>query len=146
MRDECMHIRKNSFEWSGASERKFIKLCYRSLNQKPPAKNENKIRKKPRAELLAERKNKLLQIARDSPDVITVHACVIYLQTYYGSERTMIKELFKYWIWWTVERLRMKAEIRLEYFYYRFIRGYSEQQWKAKAEIELVHFLNEIDS
>ena len=142
-----MSFRKSSARLSErAAERKFIKLCCHSINQKSLIEGNSGNRKKNRSELLAERKNKLIQTAEFAPDAILVYACTIYLQAYFGSERRMILELFKGWIKWRIDNLRIITEAKIERIYYRFVKGYTELEWREKIQSELAFFLDDAKS
>lgn len=136
-----MIFSKNSDRSDRAQEKRFVKNCYRFRGKNSSPQAAGSIRKKRRAELLAERKAKLAEIADSAaPDALVVFACLIYLRAYFGSERRMIYELIKTHAVWQIEKLQVKTEIRLERIYYRFLRGYTEKQWQIKLDAELKNF------
>ncbi len=141
-----MNFWQNSYKSNITGEKRFIKSCYRSLGSKrsePPAKKG--IRKKRRSELLIERRNNLVQTAGSAavPDVITVHACLIYMRAYFGSERRMIYELIISRARWQLLSAQVRTEIWLERIYYRFVRGYTEKQWQALLNTKIEHSADE---
>ena len=67
-----MEIWKNSLESSGANEKEIARFCCRFAERKAPAFGKYSVKQKSRAELLSERKARLIQIAESAaPDVHT---------------------------------------------------------------------------
>lgn len=139
-----MIILKKTSWLNRADEKRFIKNCYRYLESNSSPLKEKAVPKKSRADLLAERKSRLVKIASSAaPDALIVYACQVYLQTYFGNEWQMIYGLIKSRILWQIENAQIRTEILIERIYYRYFCGYTEKQWQTKLNTELEDFLKE---
>ena len=117
-----------------------------SLSQSKPSGCSEASYQKSRAELLTERKNKLIEIADSAPDALVVYACLIYLRAYFGSGSRVIREVIKSNLHWRIQTLSIIWELNLERFYYLFVKGFSERDWQARLDAEIEDFNGENES
>lgn len=138
-----MNFPKNIFKLNSADEKKSARDWHRLASRDSSTTPKCRTEKRSRKDLLSQRKAMLKEIAEFTPDTIVVLACLNYLKAYFGSEGRMICELLKNSAHWQLQILQIKTETRLEWLYYRFVKGFSETEWQAKLDSEIEDFIAE---